>query len=456
SDSSGEKVDHPKTNPVQDSFASDNIISNVGQREIIRSTESGDQSPLVLGEVGGPGDKYGEIQEFVGMAEPTLSNVANHVEDEGRNRMEMEECHIEREFLPFNYVSTMYQQLHNLRQGTRSVDEYTHDFYRLLNRVKLRDTQAQLVSRYVSGFRVGIRDMLNMFAPESVSAAHHRALLIEQQQRGRPVPPAGFQSRPYLPASSAVGSPRPAASGGQQLGRTGAPGSSSFSAGGASSSQAAGFGLSQASEVARSGGGQRCFSCGEADHRLSACPRRGGYRALVADFDGEGAAGVVYDGPPVFDEEPEPLEEHLLGDVGPALVLRRSCFSPRTTPEDSLQRHNLFESTCTVGGKVCRFIIDTGSCENVVAQEAVDRLKLSTEPHPHPYTLAWIQRGNSITVDHRVLVQFSIGPKFRDTVWCDVVPMDACHLLLGRPWLSTVRSSMTGARTLTAFCLRAL
>ncbi|CAA0841410.1 Unknown protein [Striga hermonthica] len=92
SDSSGEKVDHPKTNPVQDSFASDNIISNVGHREIIRSTESGDQSPLVLGEVGGPGDKYGEIQEFVGMAEPTLSNVANHVEDEGRNRMEVEEC----------------------------------------------------------------------------------------------------------------------------------------------------------------------------------------------------------------------------------------------------------------------------------------------------------------------------------------------------------------------------
>ncbi|XP_022857647.1 uncharacterized protein LOC111378647 [Olea europaea var. sylvestris] len=23
---------------------------------------------------------------------------------------------------------------------------------------------------------------------------------------------------------------------------------------------------------------------------------------------------------------------------------------------------------------------------------------------------------------------------YRDSVWCDVVPMDACHLLLGRPW----------------------
>jgi hypothetical protein len=32
------------------------------------------------------------------------------------------------------------------------------------------------------------------------------------------------------------------------------------------------------------------------------------------------------------------------------------------------------------------------------------------------------------------LVNFSIGGKYRDEVWCDVVSMDACHLLLGRPW----------------------
>lgn len=33
-----------------------------------------------------------------------------------------------------------------------------------------------------------------------------------------------------------------------------------------------------------------------------------------------------------------------------------------------------------------------------------------------------------------MLVTFSIGSVYRDSVWCDVVPMDACHLLLGRPW----------------------
>lgn len=36
-------------------------------------------------------------------------------------------------------------------------------------------------------------------------------------------------------------------------------------------------------------------------------------------------------------------------------------------------------------------------------------------------------------VDKQVLVSFSIG-KYHDEILCDVVPMEAGHLLLGRPW----------------------
>ena len=32
-----------------------------------------------------------------------------------------------------------------------------------------------------------------------------------------------------------------------------------------------------------------------------------------------------------------------------------------------------------------------------------------------------------------MLVSFSIG-RYKDEVWCDVVPMYASHMLLGRPW----------------------
>ena len=40
-----------------------------------------------------------------------------------------------------------------------------------------------------------------------------------------------------------------------------------------------------------------------------------------------------------------------------------------------------------------------------------------------------------MTVSNRSLVSFSINATYKDHIWCDVVSMDACHLLLGRPWL---------------------
>ncbi|GKD23630.1 putative CCCH-type zinc finger family protein, partial [Tanacetum coccineum] len=45
-----------------------------------------------------------------------------------------------------------------------------------------------------------------------------------------------------------------------------------------------------------------------------------------------------------------------------------------------------------------------------------------------------VKKGNEVNVDTRCLVSFSIGCKYFDNVWCDVVSMDACHVLLGRPW----------------------
>ena len=47
-------------------------------------------------------------------------------------------------FLPYNYMHTLYQQLHNLRQGTQSIDEYTREFYQLVARVDLADSKDQL------------------------------------------------------------------------------------------------------------------------------------------------------------------------------------------------------------------------------------------------------------------------------------------------------------------------
>jgi len=63
------------------------------------------------------------------------------------------------------------------------------------------------------------------------------------------------------------------------------------------------------------------------------------------------------------------------------------------------------------------------------------KLNLKAESHPQPYSIQWNNQGKGLRISHRCLVSFSIGKSYQDELWCDIIPMDACHILLGRPWL---------------------
>ena len=63
----------------------------------------------------------------------------------------------------------------------------------------------------------------------------------------------------------------------------------------------------------------------------------------------------------------------------------------------------------------------------------MEKLSLPMIEHPRPYQLQWFNDSGGMKVTHQVLVSFQIG-KYEDEVLCDVVPMEATHILLGRPW----------------------
>jgi len=76
-------------------------------------------------------------------------------------------------------------------------------------------------------------------------------------------------------------------------------------------------------------------------------------------------------------------------------------------------------------------IINEGSCANVASIRVVEKLGLPTISHTKSYKLQWLSAKGEIMVNKQVLITFDIG-KYQDEVLCDVVPMEATHILLGR------------------------
>jgi len=120
-------------------------------------------------------------------------------------------------------------------------------------------------------------------------------------------------------------------------------------------------------------------------------------------------------------------------DEGELLVLRRVLSNQRKVKDE--QRENIFHARCTVQGKVCSLIIDGGSCANVVSLSMTEKLRLPIMSHAHPYNIQLLNQSKGIQVNSRCLISLSIEKNYQYKLWCDVIPMDACHMLLGRSWL---------------------
>ncbi|GJR55869.1 putative reverse transcriptase domain-containing protein [Tanacetum coccineum] len=248
-------------------------------------------------------------------------------------------------FIPHNYQRLMYQQLQNLKQGTKAVEDYTTEFYQLIARNDIQETEGQLISHYIGGLRVQIMDSVNMFDPVTLSDAYQRALAFEKQNRR-----VGSSSSPVITGvSKGVGS-----------------------------------------------SGLKCFNCGELGHRQLEC-KKAGKRHLFVDeeWEDEGVADGEYEEPLVFDDD-QYKEEIMSGDVGVNLMRRRFCLTPKAAGD--WLKHIIFHLTCTILGKVCTFVVDPGSCDNLIAEEAIQNLGLKTENRPKPYKLQWLKKGGEITL----------------------------------------------------------
>lgn len=91
------------------------------------------------------------------------------------------------------------------------------------------------------------------------------------------------------------------------------------------------------------------------------------------------------------------------------------------------------------------FVIDGGSCINVVFEEACKKLGLKVEPHPSTFEVVWVNNTN-LQIQEICLVTYSLGG-FTDQVMCDVLLLKVLHIYLGIHDFMTRRRNTVVSRT---------
>ena len=115
------------------------------------------------------------------------------------------------------------------------------------------------------------------------------------------------------------------------------------------------------------------------------------------------------------------------------------------------QRENIFHTRYKTCYNTCSLIVDSGSQCNCCSKRLVSKLSLAITSHLKPYKPQWLNEQGEMIVNQRVKVPFFIGT-YKDEGICDVVPMEARHLLLGRPWKydrKIIYNGLTNEITLT-------
>jgi hypothetical protein len=169
----------------------------------------------------------------------------------------------------------------------------------------------------------------------------------------------------------------------------------------------------------------KCHRCHGVGHFQCDCPSKKSY--IATDDGGYVSAGNL-DG----DDAEVFGSEHTEKYNTKTYVVQR-VLSAQVDTSEKFQRHNLFQIFFVIKDCCVRTIIDGGSCNNLVSADIMTKIGIMTCLHTRPYYIQWLNNNGKTKVTHTARIHFSIGT-YHDYADCDVVPMQACSLLLGHPW----------------------
>ncbi|PUZ60902.1 hypothetical protein GQ55_4G211200 [Panicum hallii var. hallii] len=324
--------------------------------------------------------------EFKGYAITWWNQIRTEYHRVGHDRITWKDMKREmrRRFVPAYYSRDLHLKLKRLVQGTRSVDEYFQELEMCLLRTGITEDEESTMARFLVGLNKPIADKVNMTNYTCLTKLIHFAKRAERQiamsykynvswghsQQQGDVTPQFQQQGAATPKSSSRGANRSIPISSKQLDVKGKAVSSNQPTSSTAATQR------KTSKI-------KCFKCGGHGHKQAECPNR---RTVIA------LAGGSYDS----QSEEEDEFNNVFVDLN--LDTCERVLSTQFVAAEQGQRHNLFQSRCKVKGQVCRFIIDGGSCNNIVSALPVEKLGLQPRRHPHPYHMQWLNNSGTVKV----------------------------------------------------------
>eukprot|EP00253_Pinus_taeda_P015261 PITA_15261 len=269
-----------------------------------------------------------------------------------------------------------------------TVREFTEEFYKLNLRARYVEDTSEKTARFVNGLRGEILDEIGILSPQTLDEAYQFALKAEEKiNRKHNTKRGGGSGRgkgKVYGRGRGVG-PNEEGSSSKSAGITDKDNSNRE---GRPAQRGRGFG--------RGRGTVKCYRCHKMGHKSYDYP------------EGESAGGRgTYVAQPK-DVEETPQEAENTPETGEALVLNKVLLKPAKEIAELDQRKALFRIVCKSRGKCCKLIIDSGSTDNLVAVEMVEKLGLKKLKHPTPYKVSWLQKGHQLLVDEQCEVEFQI------------------------------------------------
>ena len=324
-------------------------------------------------------------------------------------------------FVPSYYARDLLNKMQRFQQGSQSVEEYYQELQKGMLRCGLVESDDAAMARFRGGLNREIQDILDYKDYFDITTLFEYACKAEREVQGR-------RSKTYTNSlagrgpthSSTPSSPAPSTP--STTSRTGTTKPVAPPAKGAASS------TGRTRDI-------QCHRCRGFGHMIRDCPnkrtlliRDNGEYSSASDSEETSHAMIATNHAENEEVHVDPID----ADRYESLVVQR-VLSTQVAQAEKNQRHTLFHTKGVVHERSIRIIIDSGSCNNLASTALVEKLSLPTRTHPHPYHIQWLNDGGKIKVTRSVRVPFSLG-SYSDYADCDVIPMEACSLLLGRPW----------------------